>query len=220
MTAPPLRPYQREVIEQFHGAVAAGKRRVILVAPTGAGKTVIGADIINTTTRAQKRVLVLAHRREIINQTADKLRMNVIYPGMIMAGVQPRPLELVQLASIQTLWARSQHTGKMDLPPADLLVIDECHHATANTYQEDHRRLSRRDAAGPDRNAMSRRRARARRHLRHADRMPASRGADRSASTSSRPGAMRRSIQISTGVKTMLATTSRTSLPTAWTSPS
>ena len=124
------------MIEQFHGAVAAGKRRVILVAPTGAGKTVIGADIINTTTRAQKRVLVLAHRREIINQTADKLRMNVIYPGMIMAGVQPRPLELVQLASIQTLWARSQHTGKMDLPPADLLVIDECHHAPAKTYRK------------------------------------------------------------------------------------
>ena len=92
MTAPDLRPYQREVIEQFHGAVAAGKRRVILVAPTGAGKTVIGADIINTTTRAQKRVLVLAHRREIIQQTAAKLSMNRVYPGIIMAGAQPRPL--------------------------------------------------------------------------------------------------------------------------------
>ena len=98
MTAPELRPYQREVIEQFHGAVAAGKRRIILVAPTGSGKTVIGADIINTTTRAQKPVLVLAHRREIITQTADKLRANGIYPGIIMAGVQPRPLELVQVA--------------------------------------------------------------------------------------------------------------------------
>ena len=56
MSAPELRPYQREVIEQFHGAVAAGKRRIILVAPTGSGKTIIGADIINTTTRAQKTV--------------------------------------------------------------------------------------------------------------------------------------------------------------------
>ena len=53
-----------------------------------AGKTIIGADIINTTTRAQKRVLVLAHRREII--AADQptsCACNGIYPGIIMAGV-------------------------------------------------------------------------------------------------------------------------------------
>ena len=119
MSAPDLRPYQSDVIDKFHDAVAAGKRRIILVAPTGSGKTIIGADIINTTTRAQKRVLVLAHRREIIQQTAAKLSMNRVYPGIIMAGVQPRPLELAQLASVQTLWVRSQHTGRMDLPPAD-----------------------------------------------------------------------------------------------------
>ena len=136
MSAPELRPYQRDVIDKFHDAVAAGRRRIILVAPTGSGKTIIGADIINTTTRAQKRVLVLAHRREIIQQTAAKLSMNRVYPGIIMAGVQPRPLELAQLASIQTLWVRSQHTGRMDLPPADLLVIDECHHAPAKTYRK------------------------------------------------------------------------------------
>ena len=100
MTAPELRPYQREVIEQFHGAVAAGKRRIILVAPTGAGKTVIGADIIRTTTRAQKPVLVLAHRREIITQTSRQAaRERHLSHGIIMAGVQPRPLELVQVAS-------------------------------------------------------------------------------------------------------------------------
>ena len=42
----------------------------------------------------------------------------------------------MQVASIQTLWVRSQHTGKMDLPPADLLVIDEAHHAPAKTYRK------------------------------------------------------------------------------------
>jgi superfamily II DNA or RNA helicase len=89
MKAPELRPYQRGAIDKFHGAVAAGKRRIILVAPTGSGKTILGADIINTATRAQRRVLVLAHRREIITQTTDKLRINAIYPGIIMAGVQP-----------------------------------------------------------------------------------------------------------------------------------
>ena len=42
----------------------------------------------------------------------------------------------VQVASIQTLWTRSQHSGKMDLPPADLVWIDECHHAPAMTYSK------------------------------------------------------------------------------------
>ena len=51
----------------------AGIRRVILVAPTGSGKTVILADIVRTLARSAKRVMVLAHRREIITQTSDKL---------------------------------------------------------------------------------------------------------------------------------------------------
>ena len=79
---------------------------------------------------------MLTHRREIIKQTTDKLHMNGIYPGIIMAGVQPRPLELVQVASIQTLWIRSQHSSKMELPRAELLVIDECHHAPAMTFRK------------------------------------------------------------------------------------
>jgi DNA repair protein RadD len=136
MTAPNLRQYQRDVIEEFQRHVAAGHRRVILVAPTGSGKTVIGADIIRAIARAQGPVLVLAHRREIIAQTGAKLHAHGVPHGIIQAGVKPRPLELVQVASIQTLWVRSQHTGRMDLPPADLLIIDEAHHAPARTYQK------------------------------------------------------------------------------------
>ena len=131
-----LRPYQSDVIEEFHGAVTAGSKRIILVSPTGSGKTIIAANIIRTITRAQKSVLVLAHRREIIAQTVAKLRMAGIDPGIIMAGVKPRPLELVQVASIQTLSVRSQRTGSMDLPPADVVSIDEAHHAPARTYRQ------------------------------------------------------------------------------------
>ena len=128
-----LRPYQTEVIERFHGAVAAGRKRIILVAPTGSGKTIIGSDIIR---RARKSVLVLAHRREIIAQTSKKLYACGISHGIVQAGFTPRPLETVQVASIQTLWVRSQHTGKMDLPHADLVVVDEAHHAPAMTYRK------------------------------------------------------------------------------------
>ena len=128
-----LRPYQSDVITEINDAVAAGKRRIILTAPTGSGKTVIAADIIDTGTRAGKRILVLAHRREIIQQTAAKLAQHKIYPGIVMAEVKSRPRELVQLASIQTLWIRAKQK-KISLPPADWIIVDECHHAPAMTY--------------------------------------------------------------------------------------
>ena len=130
-----LRPYQHDIIAEFHPVIAAGHKRIILVAPTGSGKTVIGADIIGSFIRTAKSVLVLAHRREIITQTASKL-FNVGIPhGIIQAGFRTRPLESVQVASIQTLWVRTQN-GAMELPPADLLWIDEAHHCPANTYRK------------------------------------------------------------------------------------
>ena len=129
-----LRPYQQDVIAEFHRTVAAGRKRIILVAPTGAGKTIIGAKIISDL--RHKSVLVLAHRREIITQTAAKLLKTGISHGIIQAGTRPRPLERVQVASIQTLNMRAMHYGSMDLPPADLVWVDECHHAPAMTYRK------------------------------------------------------------------------------------
>jgi DNA repair protein RadD len=135
MSAPELRPYQRDVIAEFDRA-REHKRRIILVAPTGAGKTVIGAEIIRSFVDRAKSVLVLAHRREIITQTSGKLHAAGVSHGIIQAGFQGRPLELVQVASIQTLWTRAIHRETMDLPPADLLVVDECHHCPAKTYRK------------------------------------------------------------------------------------
>lgn len=133
--APELRPYQRAVIDAFHSAVAAGHKRVLLVAPTGAGKTVLAAAIIQASTVERKPALVLAHRREIVAQTSDKLRAVGIPHGIIQAGTPPSPFEDVQVASIQTLGARAIRSDFMPLPGADLLVIDEAHHCPARTYQ-------------------------------------------------------------------------------------
>src|SRR4029077_16560698 len=131
---PQLRQYQRDVINEFHRRVDEGHRRIILVAPTGAGKPVLRAEIIGDLARAVSPVLVLAHRREIIGQTSCKLYAAGIAHGIIQAGFPARPLERVQVASIQTLWARAMHRQSMDLPPAHLLVIDEAHHCPAETY--------------------------------------------------------------------------------------
>ncbi len=160
-----LRDYQNGVIADFDREVAAGRKRIMLVAPTGSGKTVVAAAIIRTARAKRQRVLVLAHRREIITQTSGKLHAHDIPHGIIQAGFPTRPLEDVQVASIQTLWRRALHAEKMQLPPADLLVIDEAHHSTAQTYQDDHRRLPGRHPARPHRHAMPGRRTRARRHL-------------------------------------------------------
>src|SRR4051812_3642514 len=104
MSAPEIRDYQRGVIAQFWANVEAGRRRILLVAPTGSGKTVIAGDIVRTQAEARKSILFLAHRREIITQTSQKLHAIDIPHGTIQAGIRARPFENVQIASIQTLW--------------------------------------------------------------------------------------------------------------------
>jgi len=136
MSAPELRPYQRAVIDEFRRAIERGIKRIILVAPTGSGKTVIGAEIIRTFRAEHKPVLVLAHRREIITQTSAKLRDCGLAHGIIQAGIAPHLSERVQVASVQTLWARAMHREVMELPDADLAVIDEAHHCPALSYQK------------------------------------------------------------------------------------
>jgi DNA repair protein RadD len=79
---------------------------------------------------------VLTHRREIIIHSSQKLRDLDIGHGIIMAGTKPRPLENVQVAAIQTLHRRAIHAETMDLPPTDLLIIDEAHHCPAATYRK------------------------------------------------------------------------------------
>jgi DNA repair protein RadD len=135
MTAPELRPFQTEIIDELRCTVASGRRKIICVAPTGAGKTVIAAQLIKEAAGKLSSVLVLAHRREIIAQTVRKLHDYEVDCGVIQAGFASRSYELVQVASVQTLWIRALRGGQMPLPSADLLVIDECHHAPANTYR-------------------------------------------------------------------------------------
>src|SRR5499427_2960025 len=130
-----LRPYQTDITAEFERHVERGGRSILLVAPTGSGKTVIAAAIIAGTAR---RVLVVAHRREIVNQTCDKLTANGVHHGVIQAGDEKklRPLAAVQVASIQTLHTRAIRSSSMLLPLADLLIIDEAHHACAMSYQK------------------------------------------------------------------------------------
>jgi len=106
------------------------------VSPTGSGKTVMGTEIVKGAIARRKSVLFLAHRREIIAQTSQKLHKYGLRHGIIQAGFDPRPMEPVQVASVATLFLRGVKSDAMAMPPADLIVIDEAHHAPANSYQK------------------------------------------------------------------------------------
>jgi len=108
---------------------------VIVLAATGAGKTVIASKIVAGAVEKGKRVLFLAHRRELVTQAHRKLFDAGIDSGIVLPGFTPRPEQLVQVASIQSLTARAIRTAAMDMPSADVIVVDECHHATAATYR-------------------------------------------------------------------------------------
>jgi DNA repair protein RadD len=68
-----LRPYQVDIVAKFQQAVAEGTRKIILVSPTGSGKTIIGNEIIRDARTNLRKVVMLAHRRKIIGQTSTKL---------------------------------------------------------------------------------------------------------------------------------------------------
>lgn len=133
---PELRPYQTDVIERCRAAMASGLRRLILVAPTGAGKTVLAAQMIENCIGREKRALFLVHRRELLGQAARKLHDVGIDAGTIAPGFPSRPSQRVQVASIATLHGRAVRSNRMELPEADLVIVDECHHATARTWQQ------------------------------------------------------------------------------------
>lgn len=106
-----------------------GARSVLAISPTGSGKTTLFGELTRALDAGGKRVLILAHRRELIDQACNRLREFGVTYGVIMAGVEPTPYRRVQVASIQTLVRRSK------LPDAELVIIDEAHLSTAETYR-------------------------------------------------------------------------------------
>jgi DNA repair protein RadD len=127
---PELRPYQEETVEAARERLRQRKRSVLIICPTGGGKTVIASAIIRAAIDKRSRVLFLAHRKELITQARDKLASFDVRAGIIMPG-HPRILqESCQVASIQTL---IRNPGQLER--VQLVFIDEAHHFTAeNTY--------------------------------------------------------------------------------------
>lgn len=154
MTAPfQLRGYQAEAVEAIIAARKQGNRRLLVALPTGAGKTVIFAELIR---RAKHGVLVLAHRKELLSQAAEKIEAALARdpsgPRRVVAveqGQQRAP----KAASIIIASLRSLHAGRMGSALAGrdirLVIYDECHHAVAEENKRVLERLGAFEADWP-----------------------------------------------------------------------
>lgn len=123
-----LRPVQATWINQIATAFQT-HRRVLGVACTGFGKTVCFVEITKRTLARRKRVLIVAHRIEIIRQIARALKRAGVPFGWIAPGA-PMTSDLVQIGMVATV---ANRLDRIEQP--DLLVIDEAHHATAGSYR-------------------------------------------------------------------------------------
>ncbi len=128
-----LRPYQTEAIDRVRAQIRAGKRAILLVLPTGGGKTVVASAVILSAFLRGKRVVFFAHRRELIKNTRSKLIAAGVPPECIgiMLGADTERLDApVIVASIDT-WRAREHSR----PPADLVFVDEAHRSCSDTYR-------------------------------------------------------------------------------------
>lgn len=123
-----LRQYQERACGEIDAAWEQ-HRAVCLVAPTGAGKTRMGCEMVRRQAALGKRTLWLTHRNELVEQSADALRAQGIDVGILSARKQENTEAPVLVASWQTLVAR-----EATRPKADMLVIDECHHVGAEEW--------------------------------------------------------------------------------------
>jgi superfamily II DNA or RNA helicase len=125
LSRPHLRAYQVETLARIDAAIANGQRRIVVAAPTGSGKTVTAGALIERAVSSRQRVLFLSHRRELNQQASRKLHDVAVDHGIIQAGFTPRPGQQVQVASIQALHARAIRNNAIELPSADLVIVDE-----------------------------------------------------------------------------------------------
>lgn len=134
-----LRPYQQEARSAVENEWDSGNQRTLLVLPTGCGKTIVFAKISEDRVRQGDRVLILAHRGELLDQAADKIRSAT---GLICSTEKAEQSCLdsdsrwyrVTVGSVQSLMRQSR-LDRFDPDYFQTIIIDEAHHAVSDSYQ-------------------------------------------------------------------------------------
>lgn len=127
-----LRDYQKEAVEAVISALNEGVNRQVLALPTGSGKTILMAAIAK---HFNKKTLLIAHREELIQQAVDKFR--IFWPEVSIGVCKAERNEIdcqVVVGSIQSCY-RPNRLASLKEQGFELMMIDECHHSIAESYQ-------------------------------------------------------------------------------------
>ena len=131
-----LRPYQKEAKEAVFENWDNGMKKTLLVLPTGCGKTIVFAKITEECVRQGDRVLILAHRGELLDQAADKIAKAT---GLGCATEKAEQTCIgswfrIVVGSVQSMMREK----RLDRFPEDFfgtIIIDEAHHCVSDSYQ-------------------------------------------------------------------------------------
>ena len=131
-----LRPYQEEAKEAVEGQWESGTKKTLLVLPTGCGKTIVFAKITEDCVRNGDRVLILAHRGELLEQAAEKIAKAT---GLGCATEKAEETCLgswfrITVGSVQSLM-RESRLKQFSRDYFDTIIIDEAHHCISDSYQ-------------------------------------------------------------------------------------
>lgn len=131
-----LRPYQEEAKEAVEGQWESGTKKTLLVLPTGCGKTIVFAKITEDCVQNGDRVLILAHRGELLEQAADKIAKAT---GLGCATEKAEQSCLgswfrITVGSVQSLM-RETRLSRFPEDYFNTIIIDEAHHCISDSYQ-------------------------------------------------------------------------------------
>jgi superfamily II DNA or RNA helicase len=125
-----LRDYQEAILGKLRDAFTAGHRSIVLVAPTGAGKTEMAMELLRATADKGNRAAMVLDRVVLCNQTSARLDSYGFNHGVMQAGHwRFRPGERIQVCSAQTLEKRGS------MPGMKVLIVDECHNTRKQTVE-------------------------------------------------------------------------------------
>lgn len=132
-----LRPYQQEAREAVLSKWQEGQSRLLLVLPTGTGKTIVFASVAEECVRKGERVLIIAHRGELLEQAADKIKKSTGLGCSVEKAEQTCRGQYFRIVvgSVQTLM-REKRLRQFPADYFQTIIVDEAHHCISDSYQK------------------------------------------------------------------------------------